>query len=58
MPYCPFCNHYMSTGDKKCYNCGYDREEFVKDVEGGGCTTAIIILIVGALLVGYFIIRY
>lgn len=48
----------MSTGDKKCYNCGYDREEFVKDVEGSGCTTAIIILIVSALLVGYFIIRY
>ena len=49
MPKCPFCNHYMSTGDKECYNCGYNREDFVKDVKGGDCTTAIIILVVSAL---------
>lgn len=58
MPKCPFCNHYMAPGAKKCYNCGYDREEWVKGVEGSGCKTAIIILIISTLFIGYLMMRF
>lgn len=50
MPKCPFCGHELAPGAKKCYNCGYDREETMKSVEGMGCGTFIITTILSLLL--------
>lgn len=53
-PRCPMCHHPLNG--KKCYHCGYDREEDMKNWEGMGCTT-FIITVIGGLLIAWIVIE-
>lgn len=41
---CPMCGHDMSPSAKRCYHCGYDREELVKSFDGTGWSGCLIII--------------
>lgn len=47
---CPMCGHDLDPSAKRCYNCGYDREETVKSFDGTGLSGCI--SLVGGLLLG------
>lgn len=53
-PRCPMCGHPLNG--KKCYHCGYDREEMAKDAKELGCKTVIIILLL-SWFIGWFIVK-
>lgn len=56
-PSCPFCGNPLAPGAKKCYHCGYDREETMKTAQEHGCVKTIIIIVVAAIL-GYLIVEF
>ncbi|MBD5319859.1 MAG: zinc ribbon domain-containing protein [Bacteroides sp.] len=55
-PRCPFCGNPLAPGAKKCYHCGYDREQTMKDAKEMGFKGTILCLFLG-LLIGWIVIE-